>query len=195
MPPVAAIPTGTVTFLFTDVEASTRMWEDRPAAMDAALERHDAIMRAAIAEHGGYVFSTAGDAFSAAIGSPTAAADAVLAAQEQLAAEAWPEPVELRVRMGLHTGEAHERDGDYFGPTLNRAARLMSAGHGGQVLVSATTGGLLIRHDLLDLLTGLVDKSLVLVDDVDGGTAAASGLGCDARELRAARSDEPEPHG
>lgn len=148
---MANMPTGTVTFLFTDLEASTRMWEEHKEAMEAALERHDAILRGAIDEHGGFVFSTAGDAFAAAFASHTAAVEAALAAQEQLAAEPWPEPVVLRARMGLHTGEAQERDDDYFGPALNRAARVMSAGHGGQVLVSDVTAGLLNRDDLRDL--------------------------------------------
>ncbi len=132
-------PTGTVTFLFTDVEGSTRFWEDHPADMQAALERHDAVLRSVIDSCGGYVFTTAGDSFAAAFGR---AADAVVAAammQRALASQDWPAATPVRVRMGLHTGEAQERDGDYFGPVLNRAARVMAAGHGGQVLVSAST--------------------------------------------------------
>lgn len=145
------IPSGTVTFVFSDLEGSTESWEKYPDAMNVALERHDTIVRAAIAEHGGYVFSTAGDAFAAAFGR---AADAIAAAkvtQAGLAVECWPEPVELRVRMGIHTGEAQERDDDYFGPALNRAARIMGAAHGGQVLVSASTAELLDGELLVDL--------------------------------------------
>ena len=135
-------PSGTVTFLFTDIEGSTRLWEDHPTEMAAAVERHDQIMRSAIEDHDGYVFTTAGDAFCAAFARAGDAVAAALVAQTELAAEGWPEPVGLRARMGLHTGEAQERDGDYFGPTLNHAARLMSAGSGGQVLVSGVCAGL-----------------------------------------------------
>lgn len=136
-------PTGTVTFLFTDVEGSTRLWEEASEQMARALEKHDSILRSTIEGHGGYVFSTAGDAFSAAF---TRAGDALAAAvdaQRLLETEAWPEAARLRVRMGVHTGEAFERDGDYFGSALNRSARIMSAGHGGQILVSEVTAGLL----------------------------------------------------
>ena len=128
----AAVPTGTVTFLFTDVEGSTRLWQERPGAMAAALARHDEIMRAAITAHRGYVFSTAGDAFAASFARPGDAVDAALEAQQGLAAEMWPSDVLILVRMGIHTGEAVERGGDYFGPTLNLGARIMSAGHVGR---------------------------------------------------------------
>ena len=130
---MAVQPTGTVTFLFTDVEGSTRLWEEHPAEMQAALERHDEILRSAIEDHSGYVFSTSGDAFAAAF---ERAGDAIVAAtdaQHSLGAERWPDTAVVRVRMGMHTGEAEERGGDYFGPVLNRAARIMSAGHGGQM--------------------------------------------------------------
>jgi predicted ATPase/class 3 adenylate cyclase len=140
-----------VTFLFTDIEASTRAWENHPVAMRAALERHDAIVRGAVGDHGGYVFSTAGDAFAAAFGRAADAITAARAAQSELAAEAWPDGLVVRVRMGIHTGEAQERDGDYFGPVLNRAARIMSAGYGGQVLMSASTAALLDGEVLVDL--------------------------------------------
>jgi predicted ATPase/class 3 adenylate cyclase len=133
-------PAGTVTFLFTDIEGSTRLWEERADEMRAALAEHDALLRRAIETHGGYVFATGGDGFAVAF---PRAADAVAAATEAQAALAsvTSEPV-LRVRMGIHTGEAQERNGDYFGPVLNRAARVMAVGHGGQILVSATTAGL-----------------------------------------------------
>lgn len=135
-------PSGTVTFLFTDVEGSTARWEAQPGAMRDALQRHDAILAGVVAAHGGYVFSTGGDGLAAAF---ERAGDAVSAATEGqlgLVAEPWPEPADLRVRMGLHTGEAFERGGDYFGPALNRTARIMAAGHGGQVLCSAVTAAL-----------------------------------------------------
>ena len=139
----AARPSGTVSFLFTDVEDSTRLWEQATEAMAAALERHDEILRMAIADHGGYVFSTAGDAFAAAFQGHSDAVAAAIVAQEHLAAEPWPDPAVIRVRMGIHTGSAQERDGDYFGPALNLAGRLMSAGHGGQILLSAATSELM----------------------------------------------------
>lgn len=134
-------PTGTVTFLFTDIEGSTRLWEEQRPAMETALEHHDEILRSAIESHGGYVFSTAGDAFAAAFSRAGQAVAAARTAQELLGSESWPTTTPIRVRMGVHTGEAQERSGDYFGPAVNRAARIMGAGHGGQVLVSETTVG------------------------------------------------------
>ncbi len=137
------IPSGTVTLLFTDIEGSTRLWESEPEPMTVALRRHDEILRAAIEQAGGYVFKTVGDAFCAAFGAAGPAITAVLAAQRALGAEDWPTSRPVRVRMGLHTGVCEERDGDYFGPTVNRAARLEAVAHGGQVLVSGTTAELL----------------------------------------------------
>ncbi len=139
-------PSGTVTFLFTDIEGSTQLWEDHPEAMREALERHDTVVSGAIDAHGGYVFSTGGDGFAAAFQRAGDAAAAALEGQLGLAAEAWPDGVTIRVRMGLHTGEASERNDDYFGPALNRAARLMAAAHGGQVLSSSVTGSLISPH-------------------------------------------------
>ena len=130
--PVAR-PTGTVAFLFTDVEGSTRLWVADGRGMSASLAVHDAVVRAALESRGGYVFSTAGDSFGAAFARASDAVAAALAAQAELAAVRWPGPV-LRVRMGLHLGEADERDGDYFGAAVSTAARLTAAGHGEQVL-------------------------------------------------------------
>src|SRR4051812_26196535 len=118
---MSALPTGTVTFLFTDIEGSTRLWEEHPHAMRTALDRHDMLLRSQIESHHGYVFKTVGDAFCAAFTSAVDALQAALDIHLALQAEAWTETGPLRVRMGLHTGTAHERDGDYFGPTLNRA--------------------------------------------------------------------------
>jgi predicted ATPase len=132
-----------VTFLFTDIEGSTRLWEDAPDAMRAALERHDEILRTAIDTHAGFVFSTGGDGLAAAFARAGDAVAAATDAQALLAAQTWPERAPLRVRMGLHTGETVERDGDYFGPTVNRAARLMAIAHGGQVVCSNATAALL----------------------------------------------------
>src|SRR6201995_4286059 len=133
---------GTVTFLFTDIEGSTRLWQAAEAAMRSALSRHDELLRKVIAEYEGTVFSAMGDGMAAAFGSASAAVGAALAAQGLLAAERWPTGTPLRVRMGMHTGEAEWRDGDYFGTAVNRAARLMAIGHGGQVLCSSTAAEL-----------------------------------------------------
>ena len=133
-------PTGTLTFLFTDIEGSTARWEAQREAMAGALVRHDTLLREAIEGRGGTVFKTVGDAFCAVFADAEAALGAAMDAQRALAAEAWSafgaEFADLRVRMGIHHGKAEERGGDYFGPSLNRTARLMSAGHGGQVLLS-----------------------------------------------------------
>jgi predicted ATPase len=151
-----------VTFLLTDIEASTRLWEEHEGEMAVALARHDELLREAIAGRRGYVFSTAGDAFAATFRTAADAADAAVEAQRRLRSEPWPEAVSLSVRMGLHSGVSHERDGDYFGPVVNRTARLMAAAHGGQVVASAATVALLPRdrfrvgdlgrHRLADLL-------------------------------------------
>jgi len=132
-------PTGTVTFLFTDIEGSTRRWDQESEAMKIALARHDTILRSSIEAHGGHVFKTVGDAFYSAFPVAPDALAAALEAQHGLAAEPWGEIGGSRVRMALHTGAVHEREGDYFGPPLNRVARLLSAGHGGQTLLSLAT--------------------------------------------------------
>jgi len=136
-------PTGTVTFLFTDIEGSSRLWERFPVDMGPALARHDALLRTEIESHSGLVFKTVGDAFCAAFSFPGEALEAALGAQEKLFAEDWGKVGPLRVRMGLHTGPAEFRDNDYFGGTLNRTARISSAGHGGQVLCSQMVADLL----------------------------------------------------
>ena len=131
------LPSGTVTFLFTDIEGSTPLWEREPDQMRAALTRHDAILRAAIAEQGGHVFKVIGDAFQAAFDVPARAVAAALAAQRALTGEHWPTSIPIRVRMGLHVGPAEVVGDDYaVAHTLNRVARVMSAGHGGQALLT-----------------------------------------------------------
>jgi predicted ATPase/class 3 adenylate cyclase/Tfp pilus assembly protein PilF len=144
---VASPPTGTVTFLFTDIEGSTKLWERGPEAMSEALPRHDKILRESIEIHGGHVFKTMGDAFCAAFSTAKDALEAALKSQRRLVSSKWGQTGPLRVRMALHTGAAEERDGDYFGPPLNRVARLLSAAYGGQVLLSQTTQELV--HDQL----------------------------------------------
>jgi class 3 adenylate cyclase len=138
----AAAPSGLVTFLFTDVAGSTRRWEADADEMRIALAAHDEVLRGAIEAHGGWLFKHTGDGVCAAFGSPRSAVDAAVAAQRAL---------ELPVRMGLATGEAELRGGDYFGAVLNRAARVMAAGHGGQILLADSTAGLLSGVDLVDL--------------------------------------------
>jgi class 3 adenylate cyclase len=108
------LPSGTVTFLFTDIEGSTALWEASPDAMSEAVERHDAILHAAVEGHGGHVFSTGGDGMAAVFSRSADALAAAVEAQSTLSSVKWPTPSPLRVRMGLHTGEATERDGDYL---------------------------------------------------------------------------------
>src|SRR5918994_6878065 len=140
-------PTGTVTFLFTDIEGSTKLWEKSPRGMQAALTRHDTIVREAIEGHGGFVFKTVGDAFCTVFPTALGATESALAAQRDLFSEAWGEEIgALRVRMALHTGATHERDGDYFGAPVNRVARLLSAGHGGQGLLFSSPHELVRDH-------------------------------------------------
>ncbi|MBI3970509.1 MAG: tetratricopeptide repeat protein [Chloroflexi bacterium] len=132
-------PSGTVTFLFTDVEGSTRLWEQHRTAMAAALARHYDLLGSAVEQYRGYVFKTVGDAVCAAFNSASDALDAAVAAQRALVAESWGDVDSIRVRMALHSGAAQERDGDYFGQPLNRVARLLALGHGGQILLSLVT--------------------------------------------------------
>jgi predicted ATPase/class 3 adenylate cyclase len=136
---VTELPSGTVTFVFTDVEGSTRLWEQHPDAMRGALARHDEVVRGAIEAHGGYVVKTTGDGFHAAFSAADAGVSAAVAVQRALDGEVWALPEPLRVRIGVHTGVASRRDGDYFGSSLNRAARLMAIAHGGQVVCSQAT--------------------------------------------------------
>ncbi len=123
----AALPTGTVTFLFTDVEGSTQLWERHPEAMQAALARHDALLRQSVEANHGTIIKTTGDGLHAVFAAAAEAASAVLAGQRALQAEPWPAVAPLRVRMALYTGEASLRAGDYYGPAVNRAARLTPA--------------------------------------------------------------------
>jgi predicted ATPase/class 3 adenylate cyclase len=133
---------GVLTFLFTDIEGSTRRWEADSDAMRAALEVHDQVLRGAVTGHRGVVFKHTGDGMCAAFTSPRAAVDAAIDSQRKLG---------LPVRMAIATGEAALREGDYFGPVLNRASRVMSAGHGGQILVDGLTADLVSGTELLPL--------------------------------------------
>ncbi len=137
---MADLPSGTVTFLFTDIEGSTALWERDRAAMAAAVERHIVLLDTAIHAHEGVHFKTVGDAVQAAFPTAPDAVAAALDAQRTLQSERWPKSVaNLSVRMALHSTAAEPQDGDYLTSGLNRLARLLAAGHGGQVLVSAAT--------------------------------------------------------
>src|SRR6476661_6165432 len=143
----AELPAGTVTFLLTDIEGSTRLWETVPEAMEVALERHNRLLTGVIEDHGGMVVTSrgAGDSFFAVFPGAVSAVEAAGACQLHLAGERWPTGAVLRVRMGLHTGEARVRgSGRVDHAPINRCARVKAAGHGGQVLVTKTT------RDLVD---------------------------------------------
>jgi predicted ATPase/class 3 adenylate cyclase len=138
----------TDTFLFTDLENSTPLWENHPGLMQELAARHDALMRKVIEEHRGRVVKTTGDGFHAAFDAATDGVAAALAGQQAMVGEFWPaETGPLRVRMGLHTGESRPRDGDFYGSEVNRAARVMGLAYGGQVLVSGATARL-VRNTL-----------------------------------------------
>ena len=133
----SAVPGSLSSFLITDIEGSTRLWEEHAAAMGPALALHDRILRSAVESSRGTVIKTTGDGLLAIFEDPNAAIAAALAAQRALGAADWGETGPLRVRMAIHAGAAEARDGDYFGPALNRSARILAIGHGGQVLLSA----------------------------------------------------------
>ncbi|MFL5805348.1 MAG: tetratricopeptide repeat protein [Roseiflexaceae bacterium] len=143
---VPHLPGGTVTFLFTDIEGSTRLWEQQRAAMPDALARHETILREAIAANGGAVFKTVGDGLCAVFSSAPRALAAALESQRALHSASWGTIGPLRVRMALHTGTAEVREGEYQGLALSRTTRILSAGHGGQVLLSASTWELVRNH-------------------------------------------------
>ena len=155
-PAEVELPTGTVTFLLTDIEGSTRLWETVPDAMKAALELHNRLVTDVIETHGGVVVTSRGegDSFFAVFPSAVSAVEAAGACQLRLKEEAWPAGAALRVRMGLHTGEAHVKGGDYVDHVpINRCARVKAAAHGGQVLITKTTR---------DLVEGRLDSSFGL---------------------------------
>src|SRR5690348_8272543 len=143
------LPTGTVTFLFTDLQGSTRLWEEHPGGMRDSLAQHDAILSEALTTHAGHVVKTTGDGVHAVFVNPSDAIDAAIAAQLALQNVAWGATGGLRVRMGIHSGVAELRDGDYYGTVVNKAARVMSVAHGGQVVVSLATEEL-VRDALAD---------------------------------------------
>ena len=144
------LPSGTVTFLFTDIEDSTKLWEEHPGAMKSALAEHDAILKHAITSNHGYIIKGTGDGIHAVFEKAIYGVNATLAAQRalfQASETSKNSKVLIRSRMGLHTGEAELRENDYYGQTLNRAARIMAVGHGGQILISGVTAEI-IREQL-----------------------------------------------
>ncbi len=134
--PARDVPSGTVSLLFSDIEGSALRWERHRDAMRAAVEQHDAILRSVIQRHGGYIFKTMGDAFCAAFSTAENAVAASVDAQRELRRADWSSVGDLRVRMAVHTGPVEARDGDYFGPAVNRVSRLLSIAYGGQIVVS-----------------------------------------------------------
>src|SRR3712207_2297499 len=151
------LPSGTVTFLFTDIEGSTALWEKDRSAMASAVERHVGLLDAAIQEHGGVHFKTVGDAVQVAFPTAPQAVTAAVDGQRALLAQDWGQIGPLRVRMALHAGEAvPDARGDYLAAPLNRLARLLATGYGGQILLSHTVqqltrGVLPVRVELRDL--------------------------------------------
>src|SRR6516164_6062090 len=160
------LPSGVVTFLLTDVERSTRLWEAHAAEMDVALARHNQIMSRAVANRHGVLLKARGEGDStfSVFARASDAAAAALAAQRALRTEHWPGDLPLSVRMALYTGEALERDGDYYGRTVNRAARLRGLAAGGQILVSQATAEVIRDH--LAAEVRLVDLGLQRLPDL-----------------------------
>lgn len=159
-----APPTGTITFLFTDIEGSTARWEAHGGEMKAAVASHDALLREIFERHEGFVFKTVGDAFCVAFPTAPNALESAIEGQRALAGVDHSAVQGISVRMGLHTGHAEERDNDYFGPTVNRVARIMSTGHGGQIIVSSATRSLL--QGSLPSDTTLIDLGLHRLKDL-----------------------------
>ncbi len=156
--PPTSSPSGTVTFVFSDIERSSMLWERHPQVMPAVLDRHDRLLHDAVESRDGFVFASAGDGIAAAFWRAGDALAAALEIQAALDREPWPDVLELKVRLGLHTGEAVERDGDYVGTSVNRAARVMQAAHGGQTVLSDVTAGILGDRE------GLVDLGICVID-------------------------------
>lgn len=145
------IPTGTVTFGFSDVQGSTQLWAEQREQTSAAIARHDELVRLAATDHDGYVFATGGDSFGVAFDRVSDATSWAAQVHRSLAEEPWPSGIGVCVRIGIHTGDAEERSDNYYGPAVTIAARLAAAGHGGQTLLSEVSAALFDGHQLLDL--------------------------------------------
>ncbi len=157
-------PTGVVTFLFTDIEGSTRMWERHPHQMRASLAVHDGLLRTGFEHHRGYVFGVLGDGFAVAFASPISAVEAAVDVQAALRETRWPHDEELLVRIAIDTGVADERDDEYYGSALNRLERLMKLIDGGSSVVTGTTARLV--HDYLGPGIRLGRRRVVEVEDL-----------------------------
>jgi class 3 adenylate cyclase len=162
--PFGELPEGTVTFLFSDIEGSTQLLYRLGDQFTAVLAEHHRILREAVAHGGGQVVRTEGDSFFVAFPRATEAVAAAVEAQRALAAHPWPEGANLRVRMGLHTGEPEVALDDYVGIAIHRAARIAHVGHGGQVLLSETTTALV--QDDLPSGVSLLDLGRHLLKDI-----------------------------
>jgi predicted ATPase/class 3 adenylate cyclase len=190
---VSGLPSGTVTFLFTDVVGSSGLWESVPSVMAAVIERHDSILRGAIDAGGGHVFASGGDGVAAVFGRADEAISAAVAAQLALLAEPWPPEVPLSVRMGLHSGEADERDGDFFGSAVNRAARVMSVAQGGQILVSALSAGVAGRMPGVEFVSVGERRLRGMVEPLELCVVAVDGLEQTPPALEVVRGNLPRP--
>ncbi len=183
------LPSGTVTFVLSDIEGSTRRWQEDEAGMRQALARHDAIIRSAMEARAGYVVKHTGDGLMAVFASAPEAIAAAVDAQRALQSADWG-ALALLVRMAIHSGEADERDGDYFGSTVNRVARLLAAAHGRQILVSSAAAAL--GEERLDRSVTLADVGEHRLRDFDRAErvlqACAEGIARDFPPLRAATS-------
>jgi predicted ATPase/class 3 adenylate cyclase len=184
------MPPAEAAFLFTDIEGSTAIWEREPEAMRAALATHDAIVGDAIAGAGGAIVKHTGDGFMAVFASAGDACLAAVTAQRKLAEARWPTSMAIRVRMSVHSGEAFERDGDYFGPTLNRCARLMSIAHGGQVVTSKATWQSIMSSARVDVSGRALGRHRLkgLAEPEDVVQIVTDGLGVDFPPLQSAIS-------
>jgi predicted ATPase/class 3 adenylate cyclase len=183
---MAELPTGTVTFLFTDLELHTQLWDLEPDAMQVALARHDEIQRGAVESQGGQVVKHRGDGVHAVFATADAAVRAAIDCELAMDAEVWPVSEPLRARVGLHTGVAELRDGDYFGSAVNRAARLEAIAHGGQIVCSQATADL--ARDVLGAGVVFVDQGEHRLRDLSRAErvfqVVADGLQSDFPRLR-----------
>lgn len=186
-----SLPAGVVTFVFSDIEGSTRLWESEPEGMALSLARHDEIVRNIVGTHGGEVFKHTGDGFGAVFDSVTAGLAAAAAVAAALADEPWKGPA-LSCRIGVHSGEAEPRDGDYFGPTVTRTARLMDAGNGGQILVSEATRRLVNDHAPPGMT--FVAAGQHRLKDLGEPIAISRLMGAGAQDERSLRTLERAPH-
>lgn len=186
-----ALPEGAVAFLFSDIEGSTRLWENDPTGMRESLAEHDAIVRRAVEAAGGQVFKHTGDGFAAAFSRASAGAEAALASARQLATHHWAGP-ELRCRFGLHVGDATPTGDDYFGPTINRSARIMDAGNGGQIVVSQSARTI-IANDL-PTESSIIDLGEHRLKDLGEPVGLYRLVGPGAEDDRPLRTLQASPH-